>query len=175
MKKIILIPLVIAISFCFGFAFKGMVTKQNTEEASPKRATGIGGIFFKCKDPRTLREWYKTHLGLKTNDYGAVFEWRQGADTAKKGFTQWGPFNEKTKYFEPSAKDFMINYRVENLEELVEQLKKEGVTIVDKIEIADYGKFVHIMDLEENKIELWEPNDIEFEKLGVKIGAETTK
>ncbi len=122
-----------------------------------------------------MREWYQTHLGLNTNQYGTVFEWRQGADTTKKGFTQWSPFTEKTKYFEPSVKDFMINYRVDNLTALVEELKKEGVTITDTIETYDYGKFVHIMDIEGNKLELWEPNDIEFELLGNQIGSKTTK
>ncbi|MBV9986920.1 MAG: VOC family protein [Chitinophagaceae bacterium] len=140
-----------------------------------KRVTGIGGVFFKCKDPRKLREWYKTHLGLNTNQYGAVFEWHQGADSTQKGFTQWGPFSETTKYFDPSTREFMINYRVENLEALVELLKQEGVTIADKIETVEYGKFVHIIDLEGTKIELWEPNDIEFDKLGKKIGALTNK
>ena len=139
------------------------------------KVTGIGGIFFKCKDPNKMKEWYKTHLGLNTNDYGATFEWYEGADSTKKGQTQWTPFPETTKYFEPSAKDFMINYRVENLEDLVENLKKEGVTIVDKIETVEYGKFVHIMDVEGNKIELWEPNDIEYEKLGIQMGTKTTK
>jgi hypothetical protein len=104
-----------------------------------------------------------------------VFEWYQGADSTKKGFSQWSPFGEKTKYFEPSTKDFMINYRVENLEVLVENLKKEGVTIVDKIETVDYGRFVHIMDIEGNKLELWEPNDIVYEKLGKQMGSTTTK
>ncbi|RYY85326.1 MAG: VOC family protein, partial [Chitinophagaceae bacterium] len=73
--------------------------------------------------------------------------------------TQWSLFSETTKYFQPSDKDFMINYRVENLEGLVEQLKQEGVTIVDAIESYDYGKFVHILDAEGNKIQLWEPVD----------------
>lgn len=140
-----------------------------------KKVTGIGGIFFKCKDPKKLREWYSVHLGLNTNQYGSVFEWRQGADTTKKGFTQWSPFAETTKYFEPSTKEFMINYRVENLEALVEGLKKEGVTIADKIETVDYGKFVHIIDGEGNKVELWEPNDLEYEKIGQKMGLKTTK
>ena len=140
-----------------------------------KKVTGIGGIFFKCKDPRTVREWYKTHLGLNTNQYGTVFEWRQGADTTKKGFTQWSPFNERTRYFEPSTKDFMINYRVENLEALVEELKQDSVIMVDTIETYDYGKFVHILDVEGNKVELWEPNDIEYEKLGIMLGSKTTK
>jgi len=80
-------------------------------------------------------------------------------DSTKKGLTQWNPFKESTKYLEPSTKDFMINYRVENLEVLVEELRKENVTIVDKIEASDYGKFVHILDIEGNKIELWEPKD----------------
>src|SRR6476619_7640430 len=161
MKKTILIMLMIAASFISGFAFKTLLTTQNNETQERKKVTGIGGIFFKCKDPGKMREWYKTHLGLNTNQYGAVFEWRQGADTTKKGFTQWSPFKETTKYFEPSTKDFMINYRVENLQALVEQLKNEGVTIVDKIEAFDYGKFVHIIDVEGNKVELWEPNDME--------------
>ncbi len=130
-----------------------------------KRVTGIGGIFFKCKDPNRIKEWYKTHLGLETDQYGTTFEWRQGSDPAKKGFTQWSPFTESTKYFEPSTKEFMINYRVENLEALVEQLKKEGVTITDNIESFEYGKFVHILDIEGNKIELWEPNDSEYDKI----------
>ncbi|MCB0380247.1 MAG: VOC family protein [Flavobacteriales bacterium] len=122
-----------------------------------------------------MREWYQKHLGLNTNQYGAVFEWFQGADSTKKGFSQWSPFNEKTKYFEPSTKEFMINYRVENLTALVEELKKEGVTITDTIETYDYGKFVHIMDIEGNKIELWEPNDLVYEEMGIQLGSKTTK
>lgn len=122
-----------------------------------KKVTGIGGVFFKCKDPKKITEWYKTHLGLNTNDYGATFEWREEDDNSKKGSTTWSPFAESTKYFEPSAKEFMINYRVADLEALVEELKKQGVTIVDNIESYDYGKFVHILDPEGNKIELWEP------------------
>ena len=140
-----------------------------------KKVTGIGGIFFKCKDPKKVREWYQKNLGLNTNQYGSVFEWYQGADSTKKGFSQWSPFKETTKYFEPSTKDFMINYRVADLVGLVEQLKKDGVTICDTIEVVSYGKFVHIMDIEGNKIELWEPNDIEYEKLGVQAGSKTTK
>lgn len=174
MKQKIVLSLAFIATFALGFAFKSFLTKPNTDQPF-KKATGIGGIFFKCKDPKKLREWYQLHLGLNTNQYGAVFEWRQGADSSKKGFTQWSPFNEKTKYFEPSAKEFMINYRVENLEALVGQFKKDGVTIVDTMEVASYGKFIHIMDPEGNKIELWEPNDIEYEKLGNQIGAKTTK
>ena len=175
MKKTILITLVLAATFGLGFAFNNLIANKPGGNSEMKRVTGIGGIFFKCKDPKQMREWYKTHLGLITNQYGAVFEWRQGADSAKKGFTQWSPFKETTKYFEPSTKDFMINYRVENLVALVDELKKEGVTIADTIESASYGKFVHIMDIEGNKIELWEPNDIEYEKLGVQMGSKTTK
>ncbi|MBK7373922.1 MAG: VOC family protein [Saprospiraceae bacterium] len=175
MKKIILLFFAFAVTFVLGFAFKSVTTKSVNSQQSIKKVTGIGGIFFKCKDPKAMRAWYATHLGLNTNEYGAVFEWRQGSDTSKKGFTQWSPFNEKTRYFEPSTKDFMINYRVENVEALIEELKKSGVTVVDTIESYEYGKFVHILDPEGNKIELWEPNDIEFEKLGEQIGAKTTK
>ena len=162
-------------TFTLGFAFNSFITKNSNGQQSLKKVTGIGGIFFKCKDPNKMREWYQAHLGLNTNKYGTVFEWYQGADSTKKGFTQWSPFNEKTKYFEPSIKDYMINYRVENMDALIAELKKNGVTIVDTIQTVEYGKFVHILDVEGNKLELWEPNDVEFEKLGKQIGAKTTK
>ena len=175
MKKTILIIFALSASFGLGFGFNNLIINKLNDQTKMKRVTGIGGIFFKCKDPKTMREWYKTHLGLNTNQYGTVFEWRQASDSTKKGFTQWSPFNETTKYFEPSTKDFMINYRVADLEALVEELKKEGVTVVDKIEAYDYGKFVHILDPEGNKIELWEANDIVYEKMGQEMGSQTTK
>ena len=162
-------------TFGLGFAFNALLTKMGDDKRLMKKSTGIGGIFFKCKNPQKVREWYKNHLGLNTNQYGAVFEWRQGADTTKKGFTQWSPFAETTSYFAPSTKDFMINYRVENLEALVDQLKRDSVTIVDKIETVEYGKFVLVLDIEGNKLELWEPNDIEYEKMGKQMGTNTTK
>jgi predicted enzyme related to lactoylglutathione lyase len=121
-----------------------------------KKVTGIGGIFFKCKDAKGMKEWYGKNLGLPTTDYGATFEWREAEDTSVEGSTTWSTFPEDTKYFAPSTKDFMINYRVVNIEALVEQLKNDGVTIIDEIEASDYGKFVHILDPEGNKIELWE-------------------
>lgn len=159
MKKKILFILLFATTFCLGFAFKTIISKENKEISEMKRATGIGGIFFKSKNPQKITEWYKTHLGLETNPYGATFEWYEEPDSNKKAQTQWTPFADSTKYFEPSDKDFMINYRVADLEGLVEQLKKEGVTIVDEIESYDYGKFVHILDGEGNKVQLWEPID----------------
>ncbi|CAN5269000.1 hypothetical protein BH09BAC2_BH09BAC2_01520 [soil metagenome] len=175
MTKSIWIIIAIIVAFCFGFVVKTITGNPADKQVQPKKVTGIGGIFFKCKEPKKVREWYQKHLGLNTNPYGAVFEWHKGADSSKKGFTQWSPFKETTKYFEPSVKDFMINYTVENLESLVEQLRNDGVIITDKIEVVEYGKFVHILDLEGNKIELWEPNDIEYEKMSVKMGAITTK
>ena len=175
MKKKSLITIAFMLTCALGFAFNSLLSKKQNSQSPIGRVTGIGGIFFKCKDSKQVREWYKVNLGLNTNQYGAVFEWRQGADSTQKGFTQWSPFGEKTKYFDPSTKDFMINYRVVNLEALLDQLKKQGVVITDTIEKVEYGKFVHIMDIEGNKIELWEPNDVEFEKLGIKIGAKTTK
>ena len=123
-----------------------------------KRVTSLGGIFFKCKDVQKLKAWYGEHLGLDVTDYGTNFEWRQIDDPEKKGMTIWSPFKESTTYFEPSSKDFMLNYRVENIEQVVEELKKEGVTILDEIvNYDDYGKFVHLLDPEGNKIELFEP------------------
>ncbi|HEY8928091.1 MAG TPA: VOC family protein [Mucilaginibacter sp.] len=121
-----------------------------------KKVTGLGGIFFKCDDPKKMKEWYVTNLGLPATEYGVNFEWRE-VDKDVTGSTVWSTFPSNTKYFEPSTKDFMINYRVEDLEGLVEQLKKDGVTVVDEIASYEYGKFVHILDPEGNKIELWEP------------------
>jgi len=130
-----------------------------------KKVTGIGGIFFKCKDPNKMKEWYNKNLGMQTDDYGTSFEWRQADDPDKKGYTPWSPFPETTKYIEPSKKDFMINYRVDDIEALVTELKKDGVNVLDEIESFDYGKFVHILDIEGNKIELWEPQDEEYDKI----------
>lgn len=124
-----------------------------------KRVTGIGGIFFKCDDPDKMRDWYRDRLGLATNEYGSMFEFRNKENPEEINTLQWSTFSKDTKYMDPSKKDFMINYRVENLEELVRLLKEEGVTICDEIETYEYGKFVHIMDPEGNKIELWEPID----------------
>jgi predicted enzyme related to lactoylglutathione lyase len=127
-----------------------------------KKVTGLGGIFFKCDDPQKIKDWYAKNLDLENEGYGTNFEWRYADDEHKKGSTAWSPFPRDTAYFDPSKKDFMINYRVENIEELVEQLRKDGVTIIDEItHYDDYGKFVHILDPEGNNIELWEPNDTE--------------
>lgn len=130
-----------------------------------KRVTGIGGIFFKCDNPERIKKWYNKHLGLDTDAYGTNFEWRQGADPGKKGFTQWSVNSRNASYADSSDQQFMINYRVDNLEEMVAQLKEEGVQIVDDIEKFDYGKFVHIVDVEGNRIELWEPDDEEYDKI----------
>lgn len=140
-------------------------TKEKIMKNDEPRVTGVGGIFFKTENPDKTREWYQNNLGLNTDQWGTNFEWYQGRDATKKGFTQWSPFSQKTTHFEPSSKDFMINYRVVHLEKLLEKLKNNGVTIIDSIETFEYGKFVHIMDSEGYKIELWEPNDVEYEKL----------
>jgi len=126
------------------------------------KVTGLGGIFFKCNDPAKQRDWYRDNLGLVTNEYGSMFEWRLAKDKEKTGYTQWSPFKEDTDYFAPSDKAYMINYRVDGIEELLETLRKSGVKVVGEIQSFDYGKFAHIMDPEGNKIELWEPIDEVF-------------
>jgi predicted enzyme related to lactoylglutathione lyase len=136
-----------------------------------KRVTGIGGIFFKCPDPEATRVWYERHLGFQTDPYGTTFEWRHADTPDQKGFTAWSPMKASTTYFDPSPKEFMINYRVENLTELVEILKSEGVTVLDEIETFDYGKFVHILDPDGQKVELWEPADAVYDQmLDVRMG-----
>ncbi|MFM7007189.1 MAG: VOC family protein [Flavobacteriales bacterium] len=165
--------LIILISSTFGFTLNELI-HQTTKREQTKKVTGIGGIFFKCKDPKALRQWYETNLGLNTNQYGAVFEFYRGGDSTQKGFLQWSPFKETTTYFGPSNKEFMINYRVADLEYLLTEFKQNGIEVLDSIEVFEYGKFLHILDLEGNKIELWEPNDIAFEKMGLDMGLKTT-
>ena len=129
-----------------------------------KKVTGIGGIFFKTKDPKKISDWYGENLGLNINPYGSVFEFRQGAAPEKKGYTIWSPFKEDTDYFAPSEEPFMINYRVADLTTLLHELRLNGVKVVGEIEEFEYGKFAHILDPEGRKIELWEPVDEVFTK-----------
>ena len=131
----------------------------STVEVTPK-VTGVGGIFFFSDNPQETKEWYAKNLGFEINDWGSSsFEFRNVDNPAEIGSLQWTPFEKGSDYFAPSKKEFMINYRVQNIEALVKKLKENGVTILDSITSYDFGKFIHIMDAEGNKIELWEPND----------------
>jgi D-3-phosphoglycerate dehydrogenase len=130
-----------------------------------KRVTGVGGIFFKANDPAKIRDWYKNHLGMDDmQEWGFVFKWKEleKPNALAPASTSWSPFKSDTKHFSPSEKQFMFNYRVENLVELLKALKEEGVQIIGDIEEYPYGKFGWIMDPEGNKIELWEPKDDGF-------------
>lgn len=129
-----------------------------------KKVTGIGGIFFKSPDTAAIKSWYQTHLGIKMDQYGAGFVARQYDSPEKSAYLQWSPFAQDTDYFSPSKKGFMINYRVADIESLVKELKAAGVTICDEITTYDYGKFVHILDPDGNKLELWEPVDAVFDR-----------
>jgi predicted enzyme related to lactoylglutathione lyase len=140
-------------------------TKMN--DATPK-VVGIGGIFFFSDNPEETKEWYTKNLGLETNEWGSSFEFRNANRPDEINYLQWSPFKKGSEYFAPSKKEYMINYRVQNMEALVEKLKANGVTILDAIETFDYGKFVHIMDSEGNKLELWEPIDIVFTNMDEK-------
>lgn len=166
MNKLILIIIIIIASFALGFWVHELIgntekSNNSTQTSEVKKNThkvkGIGGVFFKSKDPQNLKAWYKVHLDFDTDAYGTIFEWYQSADTSRKDITQWSLFSEKDSYFNPSEKEFMINYVVDDLPALITKLKREGVTLTDTMSTYDYGKFVHIMDPEGNKIELWEP------------------
>lgn len=123
-----------------------------------RRVTGIGGIFFKAKDPKALGAWYKTHLGIDVQDWGgAAFEWKGPHNPDGAGVTAWTLFPVESKKFAPSSAPFMINYRVDDLRALLAALKAEGVKVEDKIDDSEYGKFGWAVDPEGNKIELWEP------------------
>ena len=123
-----------------------------------KRVTGIGGIFFKAKDAPALREWYKRHLGIDVQVWGgAAFTWTDSNDKPTGGTTIWSVMPEGGNQFAPSNASFMINYRVDDLQAVVDALKAEGCNVLDKIDDSEYGKFGWVIDLEGNKVELWEP------------------
>lgn len=132
------------------------IINVSSNDKTPK-VTGIGGIFFFAENPKETLEWYAKNLGFDVNDWGSTFESRNVDKPEEVTSLQWSPFKKGDDYFSPSKKDFMINYHVQNIEGLVNQLKENGVTVLDEIATYDYGKFVHIMDAEGNKIELWEP------------------
>ena len=123
-----------------------------------KRVIGIGGVFFKANDPEKLRAWYQQHLGLAFDSYGSVvFVCPDEEEKRKSAQTVWSLFPSDTKYFDPSKASFMINYRVENLASLLEQLRNEGVEVDERMEEYEYGRFGWVMDPEGNKVELWQP------------------
>lgn len=121
--------------------------------------TGIGGVFIKSKDGKKLKAWYHKHLGIPVDEYGATFKLRDHANPEKEGYTVWSPFKADTKYFAPSEKDFMINFRVSDLDGLLKKLKSEGIEQIGEMDDSDFGKFAWIIDPEGTKIELWEPGE----------------
>jgi len=133
------------------------------QTSSMKRVTDLGGVFFKSEKPKDLQKWYVKHLGIETDPDGHItFKWLEKDQPNRHGHTVWGPFNEDTEYFEPSKTPFMFNFRVENLDALLQELRDEGVTVIEKtIEDAN-GKFGWVMDPEGNKIELWEPAEATY-------------
>jgi predicted enzyme related to lactoylglutathione lyase len=138
------------------------MTNQHPKDhgSGATRVTGIGGVFFKAKDPGKLMSWYTTHLGVKPESEGSsttMFQWREKEDAEQVGYTVWSIFPHDTKYFDPSSSPFMVNFRVKDLDRLLDQLKREGVKVDDKREEYEYGKFGWIIDPEGNRIELWEP------------------
>lgn len=138
---------------------------------SSKKVIGVGGIFMKCKDPSAMNKWYEDHLGVKSNGYGVLFEFRNTDIPDRKEYLQLGTFKEDTTYFEPSSKDFMINFRVEDLESMLAEMKANGIQQVGEIMRESYGLFAHIMDPEGNKIELWQPFHKEYSEM---VGDDTT-
>lgn len=174
MKKITILISLLALSV----GCKPTIKKANTMEDQNKqtndttsvndttpKVTGIGGIFFFSDNIKETKEWYAKNLGLEINDWGSSsFESRDINRPEEINSLQWTPFKKGSDYFAPSKKEFMINYRVQHIEALVNKLKENGVTVLDSIATYDYGKFVHIMDAEGNKIELWEPADTKSNK-----------
>lgn len=127
--------------------------------AKKGKITGLGGIFFKSKDPNAMKQWYNDNFSMGTDQYGKSFAWRDVNNKEHIGHTQWSVMKDDTDYFDPGKQQYMINYRVENLEELLEELKSKGIKQIGGLDKYDYGNFAWVLDPEGNKIELWEPVD----------------
>jgi predicted enzyme related to lactoylglutathione lyase len=126
--------------------------------ARMNRVTGIGGIFFKAKDPEALRAWYREHLGIDVQDWGgAAFTWADADGKPMPGTTVWSVSGTDGDHFAPSTAAFMINYRVADLAGLLRALREEGCNVLDKTDDSEYGKFGWVIDPEGNKVELWQP------------------
>ena len=118
---------------------------------------GLGGIFFKAKAPLELSSWYKQYLGLDTLEWGgAVFPWQNLPVLNANAYNLWAPMEEQTDYFAPSTQNFMLNFVVDDLAELVKNLQQQNLAI-SEIQTQEQGKFAWILDPEGNKVELWEP------------------
>lgn len=125
-----------------------------------KRVTGIGGIFFKARNPAVLGAWYRKHLGIDVQDWGGTaFPWTDEAGNPTGGMTIWSVGSIDSDPFAPSTAPFMINYRVADLAALLEVLREEGCEVLEKRDDSEYGKFGWVMDPEGNKVELWQPPD----------------
>ena len=131
--------------------------KEPAKTEQRGRILGIGGIFFKSANRDQMREWYSKHLGLTDTGSGALLKWRDHDDPKKEQMTVWTVFPATTKYLDPSPAPFMINYIVDDMDALLDRLKKEGVKIDDKRMDESYGRFAWIYDSDGNKIELWQP------------------
>lgn len=123
-----------------------------------KRVSAFGGVFFKCQDKKALIEWYKKHLGLPIEEWGAVFPFSETSVKHPTAYNVFSAFPANTQYFEPSSSSFMFNFIVEDLDQLLIQLRSEGIEILGQTTDAEFGKFAWILDVEKNKIELWQPN-----------------
>lgn len=172
-----LLILALTVAGCTSGADKGRPVTEATAKSETKempvrdttpKVTGIGGIFFGSANPEEARAWYGKNLGLAIDDYGSPFEFRNANRPNEVNYLRWSPFKKGSGYLKPSKQEFMVNYRVQNLDGLLRKLKANGVTIVDTVMAVEYGKFVHILDAEGNKIELWEPVDSVLTKLGGK-------
>jgi predicted enzyme related to lactoylglutathione lyase len=165
-KRMTAISLVTCLAGCASLTHnRNTMENSKTDKSASKadttpKVTGIGGIFFYSDDPKQTKEWYTKNLGIEINAWGSAgFDSRNVDKPEEINSLQWKPFETGDAYFSPSKKDFMINYQVQNLEGMVSKLNENGVTVLDSIATYDYGKFVHIMDADGNKIELWEPVD----------------
>lgn len=129
------------------------------------RVTGIGGIFIKYDDPDSIKRWYTDYLGIKMEEYGTSFEWRNSQNPERKGYTLWSPFSQASEYFDPSKKMLMINFRVDDLDAILAKLSEKGIKTLAPVEKTDYGRFAHIIDPEGVKIELWEADDDAYQRM----------
>lgn len=150
----------------FDSFYPGYVGTSTTDlEEEKPRVKGLGGFFFKSEDPEKLRDWYRDNLGIEGGEQGTSFEWRKVGNPNEPGFTVWHAFGKSDDYFDIGTQEYMINYRVNDLNGLLKELRAKKVTVVGEPEIFEYGTFAWILDLEGRKIELWQPDDKVYDRI----------
>lgn len=128
-----------------------------SEPPNRRRVVGIGGVFLRSKEPKRLARWYRDHLGMAIDNQVVTYEWLSPRHDHRRGATVWAALPSDDRDWGRGHPTAMVNYRVENLDQVLAELKQEGVEVDGKTEESEYGRFGWVTDPDGNRVELWEP------------------